>query len=262
VPGEGPGPARVPSAPSIHEALARLEEKLDLPYPERADLIEEIAADLEQAYEARRAAGLTDDQARAEVLREIDLSDDTVRALHSVHIPAARRALLHLPPPARDTVEWLTAVVPLFGLFLMLSTEVPMAHFLREGGMFIWSVVIVGGLGLLLQLHRTFLWFVLRDHSVAALRRNTSTPLYLAAATFLLGVLATAVGYYAVFYGWSSGELSDAQLRAGLREPLPNVILGAALATLIVIVQGALQAGLRAMRIPEKPVADGKGARS
>jgi hypothetical protein len=235
-----------------NEVLARLEERLDLPYPQRADLLEEIEADLEAAYRAHRERGLGHDEARAAVLHEVDLTDETAGALAAVHVPAARRALLHLPPPARDGVEWACATLPLLVLFAILSSEVPMAHYLREGGGLSYAVLAIGGLGLLLQLHRAFLWFVLRDHSIASLRRNTSTPLYLAAGTFLLGVLATAVSYYVVFYRWSEGTIDEASLRIGLREPLPNIAIGAALATVIVLVQGALQAGLRAMRIPDR----------
>lgn len=230
----------------FQETLDDLEARIDLPYPARADLIEEIAADLEEAYRARLAEGLAEPEARAAVLADFDFTDDATRELAAVHVPATRRALLRLPPHARDGVEWAAAFTPLFALFLVLSTEVPMAHFLREGGSLSYAVLLVGGFALLLQMHRVFLWFVLRDHSPAALRRNTSTPLYLAAATFVLGVLATSVGFYELLY------LEAAPTSAQLRAPIPPVIIGSALAALIVLVQGALQAGLRAMRVPQE----------
>jgi hypothetical protein len=246
--------------PGLDTALARLEGRLDLPYPERSLLLAELASDLDEAYRDLTRRGVPRDTAAAAVLAEVELSDDSIDALTQVHTPAARRALLNLPAQARDTIEWLAAVVPLAGLFLVLSWEVPMAHYLNEGGAMSWGVLGMGSLALLLQLHRAFLWFVLRDHSIAALRRNTNTPLYLAAATFLFGVLATAVGYYVVLYRWSEENLSTEQLKVGLREPITCVALGTALATLIVLVQGVLQAGLRTLRVPEAKSEKGERA--
>jgi hypothetical protein len=243
--------------PGIEDALARLEARLDLPYPERSLLLAELASDLDDAYRDLRRRGVPRETAAAAVLAEVDLPDDSIDALAAVHTPAARRALLHLPPPARDTIEWLAAVVPLAGLFIALSMEVPMAHYLREGGELIYGVLAMGSLALLLQLHRGFIWFVLRDHSITALRRNTTTPLYLAAATFLFGVLATAVGYYVVLYRWTEENIPFEDVKVGLREPIPCLAIGTALATLIVLLQGALQAGLRTLRVPEKAQKEG-----
>ncbi len=245
------------AVPGLAGALARLEARLDLPYPERTLLLAELAADVDDAYRDLRRRGVPRETAAAAVLAEVDLPAESIETLADVHTPAARRALLRLPPPARDTVEALAAIVPLAGLFIALSLEVPMAHYLHEGGALIYGVLAMGVLALLLQLHRGFLWFVLRDHSIAALRRNTTTPLYLAAATFLFGVLATGAGYYVVLYRWAEEDVPFEQVKVGLREPLPCVLLGAALATLIVLLQGALQAGLRTLRVPDKTQEEG-----
>jgi hypothetical protein len=114
-------------------------------------------------------------------------------------------------------------------------------------------VLGIGVLALLVELYRFVVWFILRDHSVQALRKNTSTPLYLAAATGVLGLFGTALGYYVVFRKWSEGALTEEVFRVGMREPLSAVIVGAGLAALVVLVHGALQLGLRAIRIPEQP---------
>ncbi len=234
------------------DVLAHVERSLDVPYPERESVLRELRGELEAAYLALRARGLPAEQAHDAAVSELALDGPALASLSEVHASSVKRALARLTPDAREWIEWLVPTAAVGGSFYLLSTEVPVAHYLLEGGTSTWVALAVGAMALLLQLHRAFVWFVVRDHSPAALRRHTATPLYLAAATFLMGVLGCALGYYKVLYLWSEGQLSSDVLRIGLREPLPCIVLGTALAVLIVLVQGALHAGLRAWRIPDE----------
>jgi hypothetical protein len=239
------------------DVLAHVERSLDVPYPEREAVLRELRGELEAAYLAQRARGLPADAARAAALEELALDGAARASLAQVHASATRRALLRLAPDAREWVEWLLPTAAVAGAFVWVSSEVPVMHYIDEGGLATWVTLALGAMALLLQLHRGFVWFVVRDHSPVALHRHTSTPLYLAAATFLMGVLGCALGYYQVLHAWSEGRMDGAALRVGLREPIPCVVLGTSTAVLIVLLQGALAAGLRAYRIPEKPPHEG-----
>jgi hypothetical protein len=240
------------------DVLAHVERSLDVPYPEREAVLRELRGELEAAYLAQRARGLGADAAREAAMQELALDGAALASLSQVHASAAKRALLLLTPDAREWVEWLVPTCAVAGAFVWVSSEVPVMHYIDEGGLATWVTLALGAMALLLQLHRGFVWFVVRDHSPAALQRHTATPLYLAAATFLMGVLGCALGYYQVLHVWSEGRLTDAALRVGLREPLPCVVLGTSTAVLIVLLQGALAAGLRAWRIPDSKPVDGK----
>ena len=235
----------------FEEVLSRVETSLEVPYPERALLIQELAADLEAAYRAQRSRGLSDEVAREAALRELALRPEEIQSLETIHLPAIRRVLARLPAPGREWLEAFSTALPLAACVYLIFMEAPMILFIREGGMFSFVVLAVGALGIFLTLQRLVIWFILRNHSLPALRKNTATPLYLAAATLGLGLLGTAIGYYVVLEAWSAGRLSPEDFRVGMREPLSCVILGAALSTLTVLLHGALQVGLRAIRIPE-----------
>jgi hypothetical protein len=236
--------------------LTELEGRLTMPYPERALFLEELAADLELALEERLREGLAMKEARERVLAELGLDAPGLARLESVHLPVLRRALGGLSGPVREGVEAAAVALPLASFVYYLTLEAPMILFVREGGIASFIVLALGGAALLLLLWRGFRWFVLRDHSLASLRLNTSTPLYLAAATLGVGLLGTALGYYVVLDRWAAGAFGDEVLRVGLREPLSCLVLGAALSTLAVLVQGTLQVALRAIRAP----AEGAGS--
>ncbi len=91
----------------------------------------------------------------------------------------------------------------------------------------------------------------MRDHSPASLSRDTPTPLYLAAAIVCLGLQGAALGYYLVFKLWADGRPTEDQLRSGLREPLPNIVVAGGIATLVILLHAVIKAGLRAIRVPQ-----------
>lgn len=233
------------------DVLHRVEAALDIPYPQRSEVLRELEADLMAQYEALREEGCSEGQAHEAVVRDAGLSEDALASLQVVHNPLIRRILLRLPGPARDTVEWLCAALPLLVGFYYALTEVPMIQFLNEGGFSMWLVLFVAGAALLLQLRRGVSWFVARDHSAYSLSRNTAGPLYLAAAAFLFSVMGTALNFYVVLTKLSLGHIESADAIAGFTESLTTVIMGGLLAALIVLVQGALQAGLRFMQVKQ-----------
>ena len=234
----------------FQQPLNQLGRRLDIPYPARALVLEELSGDLHCIFQDLVAEGHDEQAARQRALQQLALDEASLADLEAIHNPAVRRAMRRLPPTTQERVEWLFAAVPLLAAASLMLREVPMLEFFREGGVNVYVVLLIGGLALLMQLHRLVSWFVLRNHSPRSMRRNTSTPLYLAAATFIMGVMGTALGYYVVFLKWAEGAIDLELVKIGLREPLSNVVVAGVLATLIVLLHGALQAGLRALRVP------------
>ncbi len=252
-PGAMPAASGPAAGTRFGEALARFERELDLPYPERAELIDEMAADLEAAYAESRRRGLPEAEARAAALRALGPDGPALAALAELHRPAARRALERLPRAARALAEPAALAIPFAVVVSLLAAEVPLVLFLREGGASTVLVLALGALALLLDLERAFRWFVLRDHSPASLAGHTATPLYLAAATALAGMGGTALNAYVVLARAGEGLIPPDAVPVGLRESLSTAITALGLSTLSVLLHGAVAAGRRALRLPEAP---------
>jgi hypothetical protein len=221
--------------------LKELERKLNIPYPERADFMREIAGDLEERYQKYLADGMSADVAKCRALNEINLSQENITELSEVHEGAVSKVMRRMPHPWDQYVRDYSGIVPLVIFALFSLKEFSMMEFLREGGIpFIIAVLVVGGFGISLNLKHAFRWFVVRDHSRQSLADFSHGPLYLAAAALLLGVLTTAAGYRIVFAKWAEGGVPDAVIRAGLSEPLAGMIVAAAIAGIIVLLHGWL----------------------
>jgi len=231
--------------------LQRVDAELAIPYPERARFLDELHADLDAAFQRQRGAGMDEAAAAQETLREFELDFEAIAALNAVHVPAVQRLLARLPGRTRPLLESIAIGLPLLLLLVLISARVPLASFLREGGVVSLVILAVGSLAVLLQFERLLVWFVLRDHTARALRLDTRTPLYLGAASVLLGVLGSSLDLYVVLFAWSENRIELEQVRLGLRESLSPIVVGSAFATLVVLLHAALQAGLRALRVPD-----------
>lgn len=239
----------------VERMLRALEDRLDLPYPERAWVLEELASDLDAAIAERVERGAPETQAVGEMSRAFGLAEADLAALSEIHRPRIRAALARAGPASREVLEASLSAVPFCCALLVVTLEVPMLSLIREGGVSSWAVVFIGLFALAIQARRAVRWFVLRDHSETSLRRHDSTPLFLAGGIALLSVAGCALGYDVVLRAWASGRIGTATLHAGLVEPLSCLIVGGALAALIVFFQGALGAGLRALRVPDRKLA-------
>ncbi len=239
------------------DILRQIEARLDIPYPHRTLVVQELESDMWAHFNSLRDEGLSEDEARATTLRDMALDEETLESLETIHNPAIRRILRRIPAPAREPIEWICAVIPLAIGIYFIVTEFPMSDFIREGGWGMYPVLFFGLSALVLQLRRAFSWFIQRDHSRVALARNTTTPLYLAAATVLMGFTTTASNFYVVLHRWADGQFPDGVVsaRIGFYESVTPLCLAGMLATLIVLFQAALQTGLRAMQV--KPAANG-----
>jgi hypothetical protein len=100
--------------------LSALEERLTVPYPERADLLEEASADLCAAYRQERARGIPREEARARSLRRLAIDEEARQALDTLHASLPARALGLAPPAVRSWLGAVASGAPLAWLILLL----------------------------------------------------------------------------------------------------------------------------------------------
>ncbi|HWN69228.1 MAG TPA: hypothetical protein VNM90_16425 [Haliangium sp.] len=231
------------------DVLHRIETTLDVPYPQRSHILRELEADLCACANHLREEGATEQEARDGALRDLGLDEEALASLSALHTPIIRRLLLRLPQPVREPAEWLAAGSSLIVGSYFIITEVPMLEIIREGGFAMYFILVIAGAALLLQARRAFGWFVSRDHSAASLARNTATPLYLAAATMLCGITGAAAGFRKTLYYVVENKMGSDIAMLGSAESLANIVFAGGLAFLIVLIQAALAAGLRALQV-------------
>jgi hypothetical protein len=235
---------RPASSPPFDDVLRRLEAELDVPYPQRRELLDEIAADLAAAFAAARDRGLGEAPARAAALAALGLDDAARAALADVHRAPVARLLAALPPRVRAVAEATASAIPLFVLTLYLLLEVPMMDLIREGGWGMYPVLVFGGLAVIGAARRAFRWLIVRDHSVDSLAVDGAVGLQLVLLTFFAGVLGTGTGCYKVLALWSEGQIDGAVAIIGFKESLTVVLLAGVLSVLALLIDTTARAAV------------------
>jgi len=172
--------------------LHRTGERLALPKATRSLILVEIAADLEDLFNHYVQEGLSEDEAAARAEEKVDMSDEALVELVRIHSDARgwTDRIVRRAQPFWERIAM--AVIVLF--FIVASTLEhgvrPLAHLTG----FIWPIV-----GILLALLVFFIVQMVRfsDHqSPRRLRDSLATPLFLGAASLVVGFAGTGIELY------------------------------------------------------------------
>lgn len=185
---------------SFDAFLRDLEERLEVPYPARRDVVLEIGAHLDALYDDLVRDGFPPDEAHARALEAMSADAGFVREMDAVHRPAVARALARMPRVVSLGLEY--GVIGAIGATLFLSVifeEKAMIDFMLSGGFFMLPLNLAGLAIVVLGVERIYSLFVKKDHSATNLRRRLLSLRFLAVACALTGIVGTLVGFYNAF---------------------------------------------------------------
>jgi len=188
------------AAPSFQGALQRLEAELDVPYPERRELLDEIGAHLEALDQDLVAGGASTEQAYYAALETMALDGEFVASIGAVHRSAVARALARLPRAVSLGLEY--AVITTTGVLILGSIifqEAPMLEFVLNGGFFMIPLNLAGLAIIVLGIERIYSLFLKKDHAPENLGKRLRSIRFLGVLTALTGVIGTMVGAYHAF---------------------------------------------------------------
>lgn len=176
--------------------LNRVNRDLALPAPERSRILQEMASDLEDLYEAYRGRGMSEEQAVRHAEAALAASAETLADLSRIHTPLHRRLAQRYAERGRHRAEQLLLVL-LVAAMLTWVAITQLSPALGGASTFFWAVLaIAAALCVVVPLAG---YAVLSSGRAEARRaapgvRGAILPLGLLAV--LLGVLGAALDLY------------------------------------------------------------------
>lgn len=196
------------------DVLRATGDRLDLPQPARLRVLRELAADLEDLYDAYRARGCDEAEARRRAVESMDLSADALAALGAVHRGPVRRLLDRVSPDALARWErTLLGVLTLLALAVAVSLVDGRTVF-ADAGPWILAVLPAAAAALLIALAKAYQILLKQDHHPRRLHRGMDGLRILALVLPLLGLLG----------GWSEAYRLSVDAAAAAR-PLAALLL-------------------------------------
>jgi hypothetical protein len=167
-------------------------ERLALPKATRSLILVEIASDLEDLFQHYLREGLSEDEAAAKAEEKVDMSDEALAELVRIHSEArgwSDRIVRRMQP------LWERVAMDLIVLFFVASLVLGAGFKLFEyHNGFVWPI-----LGIFVLLSIVFIVHMARfsDHmSPRRLRESLATPLFLGAASLVVGFAGTGIEFY------------------------------------------------------------------
>lgn len=201
--------------------LKKINQKLDLPQPERSRIILEIAMDLEELYNFYRQKGLDENNAMLKAEEKLALSDKTLAELSEIHKSGYRKFLEKISENTRSRWEkiGLTVIILLFCYLIIQSMlQTP---FFRTAGTMVLPSLFLFGLILGLSMVKIYMLFIRKDHRLQNLRSGMSLLLFLITVNLSLGIF----GYvFELFTNSSKGLMIINYLLVTMRVQSPESV--------------------------------------
>lgn len=180
----------------FNEALRDLGSRLPIPQPARSRVLLEIAADMEDLYQACIAEGHSEEDAERRTLEHFGPSEEALRDLVAVHSTSVKRLLDGLSEQARS--RWERGLL----FALVLFAVAVGGGSLRGGGLLAgmtfvaWPVFALAVMGLLIGAMRVYALFIKQDHDPRRLRSGLNPLLALAVVELVLGFGGAWIGLF------------------------------------------------------------------
>jgi hypothetical protein len=172
--------------------LTKLQNRLELPQPEKSRILLEIAGDLDDLYQYYKDQGIEEEKAIQRVLEKIDLSDENLKELIHIHQPRLKGWMDRLSEQAQTRWERIILVSIFLIVIIACGRVIVTTPFFIHASPFIWPVLGSGVFSIILALWKIYHLYIRKNHSIRNIRKGLSLIFYLGLFNIIFGV----TGYY------------------------------------------------------------------
>ena len=176
--------------------LKEINEKLDLPQPEKSKIILEISSDLNDALAHYLAEGLPREDAIAKATETFKISDDSINQLTQIHESLFRRLMDRLSKQVLN--RWEKGGLIILVLFISIFTgHIFLNHeFFTNASRFVWSVAGIALVVMIMTLWKFYQLFIKRDHRIRFIRQGLPLIFFLGISSLFMGVYGLVTDTY------------------------------------------------------------------
>jgi len=184
----------------FRDYISRIEKVLDVPWPERKHLLDEINAHLEDVFEQNIRDGMDRDSAYNTAIQKLHVDAEFVSSMNDVHATLVKKALDRLPQSLLITIEYgVTGLVAVVIPVMVIAKEEAMIEFLLSGGFFMIPINLMGLAIIILAVERFYSLVIKKDHSPPNINRRLLSLKFLGLGTTLIGIIGTLMGFFQAF---------------------------------------------------------------
>ena len=218
--------------PRFEQELQAVAERLELPQPERARILEEISGDLEEMRLELIRKGVDPAEAEADAITLLAPSETAMLALVSVH-ESLYRSLVRRFSSKMRLAEWAGLLGVTVAALAVVLGSLSGSGVLRSPSVFLWPVLAIAATLVAVAGRKVIQLYVERDHDPQRLRSGMSTLLTGSGLAVLCSVAGSVLEMFRL--AWRIERVPESQ--GALLVPWlldTSVLVGAGLTTALV----------------------------
>jgi hypothetical protein len=180
----------------FHSLLKKINAQLDLPQPEKARIMMEIASDIEDLYDIYISKNVTEAEAIRLVQEKFDMDEQALHELISIHDSVFRKWMDRLSSQAQTRLEKIMLISVCMMVIVFGSQAVFQNPFFIQSSPFSRPIMVLCCCGLVQSAAIAYRLFIRKNHKRETLRSGLR-PLFIMTCTApLMGIL----GYFIELY--------------------------------------------------------------
>lgn len=168
--------------------LKRLDEKLNLPQPDKSRIILEIATDLDDLYRFYRDKGFDEQEAILRAEEKIALSDAALTELTEIHKSRYSKWMEKISERTRARWEKFLLLFTALTISYFTIQLIAMPPFFRQASTLVLPSLVIFAVFLALVTVKFFQLYLQKDHRIKKLNRYMTTIQFLGILNLFLGM--------------------------------------------------------------------------
>lgn len=180
--------------------LTDLNDRINLPQPEKSRILLEISSDMEDLYNFHKSKGLSESDAKKLVEEKFEFDDNALSQLVNIHETVYRKFLNKLSRTAQT--RWERSLLLFIVIFISIFAfrEIFTTRFFLKSSDFIFPVIGFLFVIFILSVIKSYNLFIKKEHDIKNLRKGIPAILFFG----ILNLTAGLTGYFIEIY--KSGE--------------------------------------------------------
>jgi hypothetical protein len=178
--------------------LKTINDRLDLPQPQKSRILLEIAGDLNDLYRLYLDQGLSKEEAKQKTELKFDLNEYTLNELIKIHNTGFRKLFCRFSEQAQTRWEQVGVLLILVSIFIAFSASFLSTDFFNNSSFFLRPLFLIAILTILLFLHKFYQFYIKKDHTIVKLRSGLHSILILGIFSLFFSVFAYLIDLYAL----------------------------------------------------------------
>ena len=186
--------------------LQRMNERLNLPQPEKSRVLLEMAGDLDELYELYLNRGYNESDAQRLAEEKVEASDDTITLLIQLNDTFMRKLLRRFSELTQKRIEifsWVSLLVLIGFMFVMRIMNSKLVY----DSVFIWMLSFLAVSIFGVALSKYYSLYIKKDHEISGLHSGLSLIFFLG----ILSILTGLNGFFFELYKASMNIITEAE---------------------------------------------------